>query len=313
MVGSIVLGGLVILAWMLIQFGANFVSPFAPPFMRVQFDADRSDGISNGSAVLYRGVNVGKVESVRRSDDGLRVHINCMLDREPPLPANVRALIRTQSPVSGGGAIVLELTAPQPQGAMAEGQTIPAQYVGLDIIPTEFTDLVNELYAAAKQFRESNIIRHADEQLLKIGKLADSVQTIVDDPQLRSDLKSAIANLRSTTEKADRIAAGFEKFSTELPKFSANANEAILKTQEQILALSKQVGDRLQQVSQVLDAMNSIASKVDKGEGTAGLMVNDPKLYQGLVDTTKQLNAAIGDLRRLVDQWEQEGVSLRAK
>jgi phospholipid/cholesterol/gamma-HCH transport system substrate-binding protein len=298
---------------MLIQFGANFVSPFAPPFMRVRFDADRSDGISNGSAVLYRGVNVGRVESVRRSDDGLRVNIFAMVDREPPLPGNVRAVIRTQSAVSGGGAIVLELTHPQPQGSMAENQTVPATYVGLDIIPTEFTDLVNELYAAARQFRESNIIKHTDEQIVKIGRLADSVQTIVDDPQLRSDLKSAIANLRSTTEKADRIAAGFEKFSTELPKFSANANEAILKTQEQIVALSKQVGDRLQQVSVVLDSMSSIAAKVDKGEGTAGLLVNDPKLYQSLVDSTQQLNSAISDLRRLVDQWEKEGVSLRAR
>jgi hypothetical protein len=39
--------------------------------------------------------------------------------------------------------------------------------------------------------------------------------------------------------------------------------------------------------------------------------VNDPKLYQGLVDVTQQLNLTVTDLRRLVQQWEQEGVSLK--
>ena len=35
------------------------------------------------------------------------------------------------------------------------------------------------------------------------------------------------------------------------------------------------------------------------------------KLYQGLVDSTKELNTTISTLNRLVEQWEQEGVSLK--
>jgi hypothetical protein len=63
----------------------------------------------------------------------------------------------------------------------------------------------------------------------------------------------------------------------------------------------------------VLDGFQSITAKLDKGDGTAGQLVNDPKLYQALVDSAQQLNATVTDLRRLVNQWEQEGVSLRAK
>jgi hypothetical protein len=43
------------------------------------------------------------------------------------------------------------------------------------------------------------------------------------------------------------------------------------------------------------------------------MLLNDPKLYQSLLDSSKELNATISDLRRLVEQWEQEGVSLKVK
>ena len=39
--------------------------------------------------------------------------------------------------------------------------------------------------------------------------------------------------------------------------------------------------------------------------------MNDPKLYQALVDSSRELNATIVDLKRLVEQWEQEGLHFK--
>ena len=55
----------------------------------------------------------------------------------------------------------------------------------------------------------------------------------------------------------------------------------------------------------------SMADKMDKGEGTIGKFVNDPRLYESLSDTSAELNLTVKDLHRLVQQWEQEGVSLK--
>ena len=68
---------------------------------------------------------------------------------------------------------------------------------------------------------------------------------------------------------------------------------------------------RLEQVSRTLDHFQSISAKIDNGNGTAGQLINDPKLYQALVDSATQLNATIADLSRLVEQWEQEGISFK--
>ena len=66
-------------------------------------------------------------------------------------------------------------------------------------------------------------------------------------------------------------------------------------------------------LSLAIDDTRVILARLIDGQGTAGQMVNDPKLYQALVDSARELNLTITDLRRLVEQWEQEGVYLKLK
>ncbi|HEY7088668.1 MAG TPA: MlaD family protein [Tepidisphaeraceae bacterium] len=305
-VGVVVLGAMVALAWMLIQFGARLVSPFAPATVPVKIVADRADGISNGSAVTYLGVTVGHVETINRVPNEVKVIINAQLDRTPSLPDNLRAVIRSTGIVGSGATIVLELTSPQPEGTLKPGQEIPAKFVGLDIIPPEFGDLARELRQAVHEFRDAKLIDHLNADIERIGKLVDSVQVLVDDPKLQGDVRNSLANIRSATEKADRIATNLEKFSGELHDMSANATDAVVN-------VSKQINGRLEQISKLLDQFQSIAEKVNNGKGTAGMLVNDNRLYESLVDTAQQLNTTVADLKRLVEQWEQDGVSLKVK
>lgn len=319
MVGVVVLGALGMLGWMLIQFGGRLVSPFAPAQMKIRIVADRADGISNGSAVLYTGVIAGRVDKVSRGADLQHVYIDASVDRQPPLPSNVQAMIRT-AVVSGGASIALETLDAPPQGALTDNQTIQGRFLGTDLIPTEFTNLATELRKTAQQFRESNLVGHVDEQVANVGKVMDSIRALVEDKQLRTDLSESLASIRATTAKASTIATNLEKFSGNLDKLSSDASATIgearstlSKTESEIINLSKQTSQRLEQTSKLLDQFYGIAEKVNKGEGSAGALVNDPRLYESLVETAKELNATVADLRRLVNQWEQEGVSLKLR
>jgi phospholipid/cholesterol/gamma-HCH transport system substrate-binding protein len=306
LVGGVVLGALLVLGWMLIQFGGSIVSPFAPETMPVRFVTERADGISVGSAVLYRGVTVGRVERVERASDQLRVYIVAQLDKEPPLPANIKAIIRSTGLVGSGSSIVLELTDTQPSGTLSADQSIPARFVGLDILPTEYAELARELSGAVRELRESKMLENVNQQVERAGQLMQSLQMVIDDPKIREDIRASLANLRSTTEKTDRIADNFERLSGEMRTLSTTTTDAVV-------SLSKQVHGRLEQVAELLEDFQAIAEKVNKGQGTAGALVNDPRLYQSLVETAVELSATAKDLRRLVEQWEQEGVSLKVK
>ena len=306
------LGALVILGWMIMQFGDRPAKLFAPETMPVTIITERADGIAEGSVVGYRGVGVGRVQSVRRSEDQIHVVIETQIDVKPPLPANLEGVIRSQV-FGGSGLLSLQLTDAEPKGTLEKNSTIHARFVGLDFIPPEFAQLAADLRQTSQQFRESNIVAHLDEQVQKAGKILDSVDKIVSDPKLRDDVKGAVSNIRAASENASRLTAKLEQTTDHVNQAVGDVRGTLAKTNNSIDVLTRQTNDRMEQLAKTLANLESITSKIDKGQGTAGALVNDPKLYQSLVDTARELNGTIADLKRLVEQWEQEGMSLKLK
>lgn len=322
-VGITVLGAMLILGWMILQFGGRLAEPFTPKQFPIRAVSDRADGLGDGSPVSYRGVTVGRVVKVSRHPTNMTlVHIDALIDLAPPLPGNVEARIRTQGLIGGGASLVL-VTVPEnapPEGQLRAGQEITATWVGLDLLPPEFANLASELAETAREFRKSGILDNLNQQITKAGKVLESAETLLNDPALRDDLAQSLQNLREVTDSAKRIGGNLENFTGTLDKLgndtTAAVNEArgtIAKTEGHLDTLSKQLGDRIAQTGVLLDQFQSIAGKIDKGSGTAGQLVNDPRLYESLVATAQELNLTIRDLKRLVEQWEQEGVNLKLR
>jgi ABC-type transporter Mla subunit MlaD len=263
------------------------------------------------------------VEQIARNADGKTVNIDGLVDRDPPLPANLQGSIVSTSALGGGNAISLSITGDQPQGVLAAGApAIPTEYVGLELnlIPPSISQTAaqigqvsDELSKTLKQLRESGSIEDLDKtiktvavQAKKVGDVFDSLQSVLGDAKTQGDLHTIIQNLRTTTDKLNKLADS-------LQTASATATTTIKGAGQDIDAMSKQVGDRLTQISAVLASVQSIMEKVDKGQGTAGQLVNDPKLYQSLTDTARELDKTVADLQRLIEQWEEEGVDLHLK
>ena len=320
LVGVTVLAGLVMLGWMVLRFSGRAASWFTEERIPVQFVVSRAEGLAAGSPVLYRGVNVGQVTDVRRQDLKT-IRVTATVEKEPPLPENVVGVIRAQSLLGAGAAISLEVAAgEEPRGALQPDAQLTARFAGLEILPPEFAELAGELTATARQFRESRIIEHLDGTVGRANQMLDSVQTLVDDPKLRENIQQTLENLRVASQSATKIAADLEKFSGNINEISVETSDTIKQARTTIRSaqtniddVSKQLAARLEQTSKLLDNFHSISNKIDKGEGTAGLLVNDPKLYEALVDTARELNATVSDMKRLVEQWEQEGVSLKLR
>lgn len=321
LVGVTVLCGLLVLAWMILKFSGQSARLFAEKQFNVQFVVNRADGLAEGSPVLYRGVNVGQVTGVRRADNQREVIIDASLDESPPLPRNVEGLIRLQALLGAGAGINLELIGgEEPQGQLQPGDSIAARYVGLDLVPPEFGGLATDLREISRTFRDSGLITNLNDTVLKAGRTMESVEKLVADPKMRQDIETTLTNLRTASESATRIGTNLEKVSGELNGITTEASatiksagSAITSTEARVNELAEQMSARLEQVSKLLSNFESISSKVNNGEGTAGLLINDAKLYESLVDSSQQLSLTISDLKRLVEQWEQEGVSLKLR
>jgi len=292
LVGITVMVGLVGLATMLIKFGGTTVEFIhGGEQVKVQLISDRADGLTEGAQVLYRGVSVGRVTSVRRDNNNLDVIIDTLIASN--LPGNVTGRIRTLSLVSGISAIELELTGgidAKPEGTLPDGGKLPAKFVGVDLIPPEITA-----------------------ELSSAGDLIKGLNSYVNDPTIHQNLQASIESIHDITEKVRHFSDRLDKISDEANSTLTDTHAAVRATQADVDKLSRQIDDRMLQISKSLDTFESITNKINKGQGTAGLLLNDPKLYDSLVENSRQLNLTIADLKRLIEQWEQEGVSFKLK
>ena len=314
-VGSTVLVAASLFAWMSLKFSGRTAELFAAPQIPIHFTSPRADGLSEGSPVYFLGVGVGRVTGIVRQADNNGVIINAVVDRNPPLPANLRASISSSSAISGGTFLNVEVEGNQPVGLLQPDATVPATYVGLElnVLPPQVTataeqigQMSDEIRKTVKQLRESGAIGHLDDALKQIssqanraGALLNSAQQVIGSDKTREDIQIAIDNIRTTSAATTRISSKLDALTDNLQQDSESLN--------------KQLGDRLTQINAVLNNLQSITAKVDQGKGSAGLMVNDPRLYEAMVDSLRQLDATVNDLHRLVDQWEQEGLSLKVK
>lgn len=304
MVGLTTLVALIGLGWMTLKFGGDAMAPFQPKRVEVRFVGPRADGLSEGSAVLYRGKQVGQVTAVRLESDLRSVVVFAQV--EPPLPGELVGSIRITSAIGSSSAIVLADKGDLPSGEIRSGQEITIKFVGLDLIPPEIAELAAELKLATREFRDTKLLQHIDEQVKKAGDTIEAIRKVVDDPKLQDDVRVSLSNIRAASENANQLTAKLDTLTEE-------TTTTIKTSREKIEQVSKQMDERMAQVATLLDQANGITTKINQGQGTAGKLVNDAKLYESLVDTTAQLNLTIKDLQRLVQQWEQEGISFKLK
>lgn len=323
LVGITVLASLGMLGWMIIRFGGSIGNFLGGETTAVRFITERADGLSEGSAIFYRGVNVGRVTRVSLTGAEPDVLVEAVIGTNKAVPAKVTATIHQTSLLGAGSAIVLA-SERLPKGTQVDlmqgGEEIHAVFTGADFIPPEIAKLAADVSAVVRQVHDEKLIENLNKQVTKAGTMLDNVNVVAADPAVRENVIASIAGIRTATEKAVNVLQTLEKFSGSLNTISNSAQarlELVGTTVDKASAnlddIAKQTKARLEQLSSIMTEADAIATKINAGQGTAGQLVNDPKLYESLVITSQALSATIKDLNRLVRQWEEEGVRLKLR
>lgn len=346
LVGITVLVSLGLLGWMILRFSDAPFQLFAEEQMRIRLEAANADGVSEGTPISYLGVNVGRVVKVTPTPDFKHVSMDALV--KPPLPANVEGRIRTQ--LLGGTAtisLVLVPETPSTRPAQFDAEAVvpskshlkpdavlACRFVGIP----EFTQLSGKLEQIADDLRRAQVIEKVGDLLASLNEtsaaakaLLTEAQGMMADKELRADIKATAANLRQTSESAKHIAEQLQSLVKDADQMVKSADQVVKnadvriegiaasgtklldKTNVRVDDVTKSLLARLEQSAKVLDNVEKITAKIEKGNGTAGKLVNDPALYETLVDIAKELKTTTSDINRLIEQWEQEGMSLKLK
>src|SRR5262249_48952567 len=140
-----------------------------------------------------------------------------------------------------------------------------------------------------------------------IGDLSVQLHTIASSVNRTGDLTAAVRNLRLASEQLRAMAGenrrgvrqGGEELQTgaATPKSLTTDREAQLR---QAIDHFASAAERIDHLSSRLDSLRatiqSVSSKVDRGQGTLGKLVNDDKMYEETRAAVNELKALIADI-----------------
>ncbi|NBC15691.1 MAG: MCE family protein [Bacteroidetes bacterium] len=251
---------------------------------------ENADGLIVGNPVQINGVRVGRVNEVRLRPETRNVLVRFQVDRDLQIPEGSTTRVSGLSALSSV-SVVINL-ADARRSAVSAGDTLTSDQT--DVLGNLVDQAPRLVHRADSLFGSATTTLNTAEQLLARPE-SDLRQTLVAigttartvDQLLRTEQQ----RLASTLESVDTLATSLADFST------TNQDSLSLAVQRLNRSLT-QLERNLTALEQTTTTLDAILQKVNQGEGTLGLLVNDPGLYHRLDSTTTQLNRLLVDFQQ---------------
>lgn len=257
-------------------------------------------GLLESNPITINGFKVGQVSKIAFiPDNSGRLVVTLMID-DPDIqfPLDTRARIYS-SDLLGSKAVELQLG--KNELYAMHGDTLKSD------IETDLRDAVNQQIKPLKD-KSEELVANIDSMITTIGTfLNDDTRD-----KFRASMNSISSTTRSlaiTTSRLDtlvaqeriRIANIFRKVEI-ITSGLANSSDALSNAIYNISNISDSLArvDLIQTVesaNRVLAEVDSIMTKVDNGEGTLGMLVNNDELYNRLTKSSAALENLLEDMR----------------
>ena len=244
-----------------------------------QADFSHVAGLRVGDKVQVRGIRMGEVSGMQILQASVRVELR--VDESVDLREDAVVTLGEKGIV---GEVVIEID-PGIGGPIHEGHIFKGRTAGTIASMTdaagaaleEMRILTKKVTVLVDQIKtEGKVV----ETLVQAHETLDKVDHMVDENH--SDIKVILDNLRISSDGLREIV---ESGRIEQTFDSASAAMASADTLMDVM-------------QEAAHSLNSIMSKMDEGEGTAALLLNDPSLYTTADSTMASLKRLMDEMRR---------------
>ncbi|MGB0345856.1 MAG: MlaD family protein [Balneolaceae bacterium] len=280
--------GLVVIAALVVAFfGFRFMNdePLLSSVNLLNTKFDNVDGLLVGSTVTMNGFKVGSVRDMIYIADEDSVHVEITITEPIPIPVGSVALLAAPDIL---GATSIEIVRTKNAEIVDWGGYIKGeQTIGL---LSSFSD-----QGAALADTVQSTLTQVNKLLRGINEIEEGassqIEATVDNFKEVTDVVSEVITARKT--EIDSLIVATNNTLQNISELSDSSSADL----ESLVANLEQFSNDLDELSQSLqestNSLNSILSKVDEGDGTIGLMLNDPSLYNNLDSLTFNLNELI--------------------
>lgn len=294
-------GLLFVAAFLIVFFGINYLKGADIFNKQNKYFAkyDRVDGLVPANPVFINGLKVGQVSDLYFSPDGsMKIIVEYSIDRDIKIPDNSVAMIFS-SDLMGSKAVNLILG--NSNNICVEGDTLNSDIEG------SIKDEVNKQVQPIKKKAES--------LLLSMDTMVTIIQNVFNETTRKNlsrsfeNIKYTVNYLKSTSYNIDtlvstqknrlaNIISNLEDITQNINNNKGKINNAI----SNFSSLSDTIANinfakTLKNTNDALIKVSSVVDKIEKGEGTLGLLINDETLFKDLQTSSSELNLLIKDMR----------------
>ena len=246
---------------------------------------DEVEGLVVGANVTIRGLNVGKVKIIDFNDDFAKIKVTFSI-RDDLTFSNESVAQLYEAGLIGGKAIAI-IPKYDSSNIIKNGDILISE------IKPGLTELVNQQIAPL-QDKIEGLLTSADSLFAGISNIMNY--------ETQNNLKMTLEGLASTVENVNVLSSnindilnanekGLKSTINNLSKVSGNLNRITDSLKQMPLSsIVKNFEETSLQLKRIIERLNS-------GEGSAGMILNDNKLYDNLVNSSEALEALLSDLK----------------
>ncbi|MDP6636183.1 MAG: hypothetical protein QGG42_14890 [Phycisphaerae bacterium] len=336
MVGLTVIVAMLLLGWMIILFTGLPTLLKSGYSLRVRMEARAQ--VEIGDKIHLAGKAVGTVSELSFTDpqDPYKgVTLTALIDREITLPSNT-VLWVTKPAFVGRPWLEFSIEGDIPPGKDSNlSKTTPDTIVGhakqASMLPDELAPALEGLSTLAANLNKlletedgpatttgpstspaattrrkglAGTLRNLDATLEGLAKIFGDVEN-------QTNIKASLANLATATDKANKAMEAMKDFADETRKSFVKASGSAEAVGKRVDQLALKLIDDAEKISTLLSTINRVALKLEKGEGTAGRLLSDPKLYNNLQDAANQTKILLKEFSDLVKTWKESGIKVK--
>lgn len=299
-VGVFVIIAIVAFFWLIFRFGdlPSLVSEIRSYEVRVQFA--NAPGVQRDTPVRFCGYQIGRVTDVSAPDilrdlkTGEYYHqtvVTMSIDNQfKNIPADS---LEVKLMTRGLGSSYIELRVP-PKDTRAEGR-----FLSEGILLQGLTGTTSEFFPEESQKKLDNLITG-------ISALVTNANEIIGNGENKANIQAVLANLADASKQATEAMKELSELSAAGKTTLQNADVRITQLSASLVATSDKIGE-------LMAHLESISEKVNNGDGTAGKLVNDGRLYEQLLEDSRQLGLVLQDVKSFVNESKQKGVPIKLK
>lgn len=253
--------------------GINIFNPTNYYYLRFS----HINGLVETNPVNVKGYKIGLVQKIIYDYDNPSGDVVVVLQVDDDLRIPVGSRAGLVSSLLGSPTVELFLS-----------ETSNQYYERGDTIPSYVDDGILEALSGELMPRIQSIIPQLDSLMV-------SLQVIAQDKAIEKSLDNIqfiTTNLKGTSVKLDKL------MGNEVPTLLATANSMMTKFDKVGDGLSKVDFDKtVKQINTTLASIQSVTDKINKGEGTLGMLLVDKSLYNNINTAVGSANDLLVDLK----------------